>query len=334
MISLRHPSGRARSTAAVDPQSALVATVLAFAAFGATFASVHGMRLRDLDLRTPVERAPETIAYIAPRPLAASVVLPVQPPLPTPSVAGPKSPRPAMVDVLPSPSGVDTSSAGPLAPALNATVVTAPSARLAPSPRRAGTASWIPGIVYDPFVERAAPPAAVRDSLLGDLRAAMPAMARTRVYTPSERDAVIKEGMLRNKVSGRVLLDPPVGNGTYSGTSGGIDLPLFSPGPSRAVRVRDSIAYAEGRTRLARLAARADSLRRTRESRPARPDSTPAQRLVPSHPSAFFAPWPLEHDRQPMLVLRHHRRPPTAPATLVEQVGQRILVVACVPRQP
>jgi hypothetical protein len=86
----------------------------------------------------------------------------------------------------------------------------------------------------------------VRDSLLRDMRDTIATVARTRVKTGGQRDALIKDGMLRNRVSGRVLLDPVVGNGTYSGRSNGaISVPFLEPGPSRATRVRDSISFAE-----------------------------------------------------------------------------------------
>ena len=42
---------------------------------------------------------------------------------------------------------------------------------------------------------------------------------------------------------------------------------------------------------------------------------------------------PLEHDREALGVLRHHRRRPAAAAPLVEQVGERVLVVAQVARE-
>jgi hypothetical protein len=140
--------------------------------------------------------------------------------------------------------------------------VGAPSARLVPS---RGAVPWTPRVVFDPFTDRVAPSAEVRDSLLRDLRDTIAGVARTRVMSTGQRDALIKEGALRTHVLGRPQLDRPVGDGTYSGRgSGGISVPLFEPGPSRAARVRDSISFAENRARLERLRLRADSLRRAR----------------------------------------------------------------------
>lgn len=42
----------------------------------------------------------------------------------------------------------------------------------------------------------------------------------------------------------------------------------------------------------------------------------------------------MEYHRQPLAVLRHHRRFPARPASLIQQVGQQIFVVAQVTRQP
>ena len=41
----------------------------------------------------------------------------------------------------------------------------------------------------------------------------------------------------------------------------------------------------------------------------------------------------LEHDRHPVVVLRHHCRPPAAAAPLVQQIRQRVLVIARVTRE-
>ena len=78
--------------------------------------------------------------------------------------------------------------------------------------------------------------------------------------TQSERDAMAKEAMLKMRNTGRILLVPP-------DNSGGLitmPLPIFSRGPSRARRVRESEAFDENRARLARLRQRADSARRAR----------------------------------------------------------------------
>lgn len=49
--------------------------------------------------------------------------------------------------------------------------------------------------------------------------------------------------------------------------------------------------------------------------------------------SAFAVAGAREDDRQPLTVLRHHRRFPTAATPLVEQVGERVFVVTRVTRQ-
>jgi len=67
--------------------------------------------------------------------------------------------------------------------------------------------------------------------------------------------------------------------------------------------------------------------------------------IAPAAPRAFSSPRThrgalafsvaraLEHQRQPVLVLRHHRRPPPASAAFVEKVGERVFVVARVARE-
>jgi uracil phosphoribosyltransferase len=49
--------------------------------------------------------------------------------------------------------------------------------------------------------------------------------------------------------------------------------------------------------------------------------------------SGFAVARSFEDEREPMLVLRHHRWPPPASAPFVQQIRQRILVVARVPRK-
>ena len=50
--------------------------------------------------------------------------------------------------------------------------------------------------------------------------------------------------------------------------------------------------------------------------------------------SGFSVPGALEHEREAMFVLRHHRRLPSSSASLVQEVGERVFVVACVSREP
>ena len=271
MISLRDPSGRAPLRSPLTAGGGAVAVLLTVSVFGATFATVSRIETTPRVAAAREELAAERIVWVAsdlPRPSVAPVRA-----APRSPAAG-LAPRPVPRGLV-SPAPRDTGSprgtlpTEPARSSASSALVAAPpgaASRLQPpSARRSGTASWGSEVVFDPFAARSLPAPAVRDSLLGDLRAALPGMARARVRTAAERDALVKEGMLRNRQSGRTLLDPVVGDGTYSGRSGGIDAPLFSPGPSRAKRVRDSIAFAEYTARLARLQARIDSLRRTRE---------------------------------------------------------------------
>ena len=43
---------------------------------------------------------------------------------------------------------------------------------------------------------------------------------------------------------------------------------------------------------------------------------------------------PLEDDRQALFILRHHRRFPSASHALVEQIGERILILTSAAREP
>ena len=51
------------------------------------------------------------------------------------------------------------------------------------------------------------------------------------------------------------------------------------------------------------------------------------------HRSAFAIARTFEDDRDPVIVLRHHRRTPATTTALVEQIGERIFVVARMPRE-
>jgi len=106
------------------------------------------------------------------------------------------------------------------------------------------------------------PSATERDSTLVDLHAALPDLAAARAPTPSERDAAAKEALLKMHNTGRLLLVPPDNTGGLISSS--IPLPLLGAAPSHARRVRDIRAYDEGRARIERLRARADSMIRAR----------------------------------------------------------------------
>ena len=49
--------------------------------------------------------------------------------------------------------------------------------------------------------------------------------------------------------------------------------------------------------------------------------------------SALPVAWTLEYECEAMCILRHHCRPPASPTTLVQEIGERILVVTRMPRQ-
>jgi hypothetical protein len=104
--------------------------------------------------------------------------------------------------------------------------------------------------------------AAERDSTLLALGAAVPELAARRVVPQGERDARAKEAMLGMRLSGRILLVPPDNSGGLITSS--IPLPVFSGGPSRAKRRRDSVAVASEQVVRDRLRQRADSLRQLR----------------------------------------------------------------------
>lgn len=135
------------------------------------------------------------------------------------------------------------------------------SARLAP-PRAPATPWYVPSRARSPFVPALPPSIAERDSTLAALGTAVPELAARRVPTRSERDARAKEAMLKMRLSGRILLVPPDNSGGLITLS--IPLPIFSRGPSRAKRRRDSIAVAADQVIRDRLRLRADSLRQWR----------------------------------------------------------------------
>ena len=113
---------------------------------------------------------------------------------------------------------------------------------------------------HDPFASSAVPTAAVRESVLIALSTMVPDLAARRVPTRAERDSAAKAATLKMRLAGRPLLVPP-------DNSGGVitvRIPLPA-GSSTKARLRDAGSYDEGRTRLRRLLARADSARRARE---------------------------------------------------------------------
>jgi hypothetical protein len=263
VLTLFPPTADVRAAAPWDGWSLLVASLATVVAFLLLLDTL--VRATAVPVVVPTDAVTtERVTFVTPRP--PSVEIPASLRSRGPASARSTAPLPA----VPAPSR-DTAASSPSAPpgpgvrhvpaAAAVVTVGAPSSRLMPS--RSG-ASLVPAPGFDPFRERAAPSPEMRDSLLRDMRDTIAIVARTLVMTGAQRDALIKEGMLRNKVSGRTLLDPGVGNGTYRGGAGGIPLPFLEPGPSRGQRVRDSISFAENRARLQRLRARADSLRAAR----------------------------------------------------------------------
>jgi hypothetical protein len=93
---------------------------------------------------------------------------------------------------------------------------------------------------------------AARDSLLHQLSLAVPFLARTRRPTLAEVDSSYRAEALRQwwwRQQGRPV---PIEGGV-----GTVSLPVFSRGPSRAQRLRDSIVHDANLLRLSRLADRA-----------------------------------------------------------------------------
>lgn len=128
------------------------------------------------------------------------------------------------------------------------------------APPRAAAAPFARSVPRDPFAPAGPPSAAQRDAVLGALHDSVPALARARVPTRDERD----EAMRKASLDARLSPTRTPSGGLAAGVS--FSLPIFSAGPSRRERVRDSAAFAENRARLERLAARArarvDSVRR------------------------------------------------------------------------
>jgi hypothetical protein len=52
---------------------------------------------------------------------------------------------------------------------------------------------------------------------------------------------------------------------------------------------------------------------------------------VDVRPSALGVAGPLEHEGEPVLILRHHCRPPSTSASLIQEIRERVLIVARVP---
>jgi len=90
--------------------------------------------------------------------------------------------------------------------------------------------------------------AAQRESVLFEIRYALPAAAATRIATREEQDSLRREMAAPGTIPGR-----KAGEQGLVGRAGGFPFPLFSAGPSRAERLRDSVANAEFMRLLSRL---------------------------------------------------------------------------------
>jgi hypothetical protein len=244
-----------------------------FAAGALTVASFGGVLVAmreagswpSADARSDRHAAPERVTIVVPRP--------------APFVAAPPVSRAVSSGALPPPVprlGNSTRFAGPdsspVQPAPTATTRDPEERSSWPSPY-SSSPRLVPlrqrGAPWYSLPRRRAPlappealSAAERDSVLHALGAEVPELAAQRIQTQGERDAASKEAMLKIHLSGRNLLVPPDNTGGMITAS--IPLPLFSAGPSRARRRRESQVQDENRARLERLKHRADSLKRAR----------------------------------------------------------------------
>ncbi|MBA3889600.1 MAG: hypothetical protein H0X64_03640 [Gemmatimonadaceae bacterium] len=130
----------------------------------------------------------------------------------------------------------------------------------------------------------AMPPREVRDSVNAALGATIPALARARVETQAERDEQWKRAAANNREAGATGRPAPAGDPTRAGAQMGgvaVGVPVFSSGPSRHQRMRDSLIWKENAPVRRRLQARLDSMKREA----ARRDSVLAAGYSPPQPS-------------------------------------------------
>ena len=150
-----------------------------------------------------------------------------------------------------------------VSPTESAQPPTAPSAALAPQASRLSlpTPSWRtpdytrPNGGKEVAGPRAPLTAAERDSA----NRAFARAAAARVPSPEEKDSILQAMQRPGTIPGRRAGE----QGGGGGVGGSMDVPiaLFTPGPSRAERKRDSLALAENLERLARLRARMEAKR-------------------------------------------------------------------------
>ena len=109
------------------------------------------------------------------------------------------------------------------------------------------------------------PPGPSSEVRLRALGGSVPGLARARGRTTAERDEYWRSytaNQRESRATGRPAAagDPTKAGAQMGGTA--LSLPLFSPGPSREKRQRDSLIWKENARLFARLQARLDSLQR------------------------------------------------------------------------
>jgi hypothetical protein len=261
VISIRPGAGRAIHEGREGRWAAIIAVAMTCASFTAV----------SLALRAPASwmtgapqatSTPERMVLFLLPPEPSTLV--EQPPVPrTPAAHAVQALAHEMTRAEPN-SARDTVTAPAVTPAATPAL---PGASNVLSPRPTRLLPDRPVVPWYSFPEPRAPLGAARamtkeerDSALDVMSAMIQDLAAARAPTQGERDAAAKEAMLKMRNSGRILLVPPDNTGGLIT----LPLPLFSPGPSKARRARDSKAFDENRARLERLRLRADSARRAR----------------------------------------------------------------------
>ena len=258
---------RARRSALWPPVAAMAVTYGSFA--GVLLSLRYVARAPSASPRLPTA---ERIVLVVPRPLAG-----LTNDEPVARSEGPVAVARAPRVARPVPPDIGRARESSIASATKATTNPGAATEVALSPDqvsrlarpRPDVGAWIAVPTRDPFTSPTVPTAVERDAVLTALSTMVPDLAARRVPTRAERDWAAKEATLKMRLASRPLLVPP-------DNSGGLitaRVPLLG-GSSRKQRARDARSYDEGRARLRRLVARADSLRRARE------DSLRDQRLA------------------------------------------------------
>jgi hypothetical protein len=126
-------------------------------------------------------------------------------------------------------------------------------------------------------------PSAAPDDNFRALGASIARLARKRVPTAQERDEEWRTYAANQRESRSTGRPAPVGDPSKAGAQMGgaaFSVPLFSPGPSAAKRLRDSLTWKENALPMARMEARLDSvqLARREDSAAARPATSDSVR--------------------------------------------------------